>query len=593
MRLPIAPRLPHLLTVCSGLTLAVALGLAGLAPSRAEACGGTFCDSGPQVMPVDQSGENILFWIDQNDGEPHTEAHIQIQYEGDPDRFAWVVPVMAVPEVLVGSQALFDNVLAGSVPTITINSRFEGDCGSDDVVGCGFALADDLAAAGDDGTGANGDDGFGDDTPEILDRGFAGAFEYVVLTGETVTEIVDWLDAAGYAQDEDAPPILDEYLQEGFVFVAFKLRGGTGVNEIHPIAIRYPGVEPCIPIRLTRIAATEDMAIRAFFLGHDRVVPQNWPHVVLNWAKFDWVFPSMDGYRELVSDAIDEAGGRAFITEYAGTDAVVSTVGIDDPAWDAGAFEAIEAVAVVDTLASQGLLSCDFDGCEFRHPQVRPLLERYLPAPDGLDPEQYWGALADYAEQIDPVAWGTQPGFAAEFDERISGPADHASEMLVEATHLTRLYTLLSPHEMLEDPLFHETSSLGTVDNAITATRVNSCGDSPSYMETPDGRTVALEDFGTYPAFGPGSGYDMPCAERIERVPMMGPAQVETDNAGVIDDIIDEYNEGRLSGPSPFGCSLARLRPEAMLTMLALFGLAWTQRAPRTGRRRRRSGAAE
>ena len=48
-------------------------------------------------------------------------------------------------------------------------------------------------------------------------------------------------------------------------------------GEIHPLAIRYPGIEPCIPIKLTRIAAVDDMAIRAFFLGDNRVAPTNWP----------------------------------------------------------------------------------------------------------------------------------------------------------------------------------------------------------------------------------------------------------------------------------------------------------------------------
>ena len=38
------------------------------------------------------TGESIIFWIDDSDGEPHTEAHIQIQYEGDPEKFAWVIP---------------------------------------------------------------------------------------------------------------------------------------------------------------------------------------------------------------------------------------------------------------------------------------------------------------------------------------------------------------------------------------------------------------------------------------------------------------------------------------------------------------------
>src|SRR5690606_24281594 len=176
------------------LAASAALALA-LAPTRAEACGGTFCDAGPQVMPVDQSGENILFWIDQNDGEPHTEAHIQIQYEGDPDRFAWLVPVQAVPEVLVGSQALFDNVLAGTVPTITVTTSFNGDCnGFIDSVGCGFSVGG-FGFVEDGGEFGDGDGDFGDG-PHILDRGFAGAFEYVVLTGDSADVIVDWLDTA-------------------------------------------------------------------------------------------------------------------------------------------------------------------------------------------------------------------------------------------------------------------------------------------------------------------------------------------------------------------------------------------------------------
>src|SRR5690606_23163035 len=326
----------------------------------------------------------------------------------------------------------------------------------------------------------DGDGDFGDG-PHILDRGFAGAFEYVVLTGDSADVIVDWLDTAGYAQDPDAPPILQEYLQEGSVFVAFRLRGGIGVDEIHPLAIRYPGIEPCIPIRLTRIAATENMQIRALFLGHDRAVPQNWPHVVLNWAKFDWVTSDASAYEELVAEAIDEAGGRAFVTEYAGTDAVVSTSGVYSQTWASAAFVDIDPVDVVDMLEQQKLMQCVlFDpqmeaGCQFNHPQVRPLLERYLPAPDGVLADDFWQCLECFAGLIDPVAWDTQPGFASEFEERISRPGKHAIDMLAEATYLTRLYTLISPHEMIEDPLFHETTSLGTVDSAITASRVNSC----------------------------------------------------------------------------------------------------------------------
>ena len=48
-------------------------------PDRAEACGGTFCDSGPQSMPVDQTGESVIFVM----GGDKAEVHIQISYDPD------------------------------------------------------------------------------------------------------------------------------------------------------------------------------------------------------------------------------------------------------------------------------------------------------------------------------------------------------------------------------------------------------------------------------------------------------------------------------------------------------------------------------
>ncbi|NVB38439.1 DUF2330 domain-containing protein [Pseudenhygromyxa sp. WMMC2535] len=571
------------LAALAPLTLAAFVGLAGLSPGVAHACGGTFCDAGPQVMPVDQSGESILFWIDQAGGEAHTEAHIQIQYEGDPERFAWLIPVVEVPEVLVGSQALFDNLLAATVPTFTINTRFDGDCGSGvSALACGMSVDASEFAASDDDLG--GTEGFGDELgegPEILERGFAGAFEYVILTGDSVDEIVDWLDAAGYAQDDDAPPILAEYLAEGHVFVAIKLRSDAGSDEIHPLALRYPGVEPCIPIRLTRIAATEDMAIRAFFLGESRVAPQNWPHVVLNLLGIDWVGDPAGSYLEQVSLAIDEAGGRAFVTEYAGSDEIVSSAGIRGEGWSAAAFAEIEAVGVVDELRAQGFYVCSEDwlgeeSCAFTHPLVEPLLDKYLPAPEGVETETFWDCLSCYEGLIDPVSWGQQPGFAAEFAERITIPADHALEMLDDASYLTRLFSLISPHEMLEDPVFHEVADLPEVSSSITATRVFACDDSSDWFELDEHPDMALDALGGWPSFE-----DMPAARRVERVPTMGPPQVEVDNDAGIDDILDSWNHSRLTGPSPWNCATVGLRPEGVLTMLMIFGIAGLQRRRR------------
>jgi hypothetical protein len=547
--------------------------LAGtLAPRLADACGGFFCDGGPQIMPVDQTGETIVFWVDESGSEPHTEAHIQIQYEGDAENFAWIIPVTSVPEVMVGSQQLFDNMLQATVPTFTVNTQTFGDCSGP--VGIGCAKNDrggepiDFADSGDPGDGDPGG-------PDILDRGFAGAFEYVTLTGTDVQEIVDWLDMNGYAQDPDAPPILEEYLQDGFVFVAVKLQAGADVEEIHPLAIRYAGTEPCIPIRLTRIAAVDDMAIRALFLGEQRVAPMNWVHVAINHSRLDWVNGAAISYPGLVGAAIDEAGGRGFVTEYAGTAAIVSTSLLSNPLWNADAFETIEPIDVVDELASQELMVCEDGTCSFLHAQVEPLLRNYLPAPDGVDEQAFWACLSCYVDQIDPVAWSAQPGFAAELAERITVPGQHAIDMLGDSTALTRLYTLLSPHEMTEDPTFHVADALPTVDNNITATRFNDCEGGPSYFELPDGRTVALTDAGTMPNLD-----GNPAALRIERIPMTGPAQIEVDNAETIDALLDEWNASQLDGPEP-GCAIDGFGPRELFAMLGIFGIAWFNRRKR------------
>src|ERR1700732_4189663 len=67
--------------------------------SPAGACGGRFC----QRIPVDQTGEKILFAADGHD----VTAHVQIQYKGEAKNFSWILPVPTPPKLDVGTDALF------------------------------------------------------------------------------------------------------------------------------------------------------------------------------------------------------------------------------------------------------------------------------------------------------------------------------------------------------------------------------------------------------------------------------------------------------------------------------------------------------
>ena len=69
-----------------------------------------------------------------------------------------------------------------------------------------------------------------------------------------VQQINDWLDDNSFARDPAADPIIAEYIAEGNKFVAMRLAKGDS-SAVHPIALRIETNEPCIPLRLTSIAA--------------------------------------------------------------------------------------------------------------------------------------------------------------------------------------------------------------------------------------------------------------------------------------------------------------------------------------------------
>ncbi|MCA9692616.1 MAG: DUF2330 domain-containing protein, partial [Myxococcales bacterium] len=483
------------LTALTTLTAALAL---TTAPQEARACGGTFCDAGPQAMPVDQTGENILFIID----DQHVEVHIQIQYDPntDADKFAWVIPLQALPEFSVGSEPLFQNLLAGSVPSylLTSQSEFCGGSGSDS----GGTTAGSSGTSGYDPTSGESDtDGTGG--PDIVAQATVGAFDIVVLQSNSTPELMQWLGDNGYQQDPNAAPIFDEYLKEGYLFAAFKLTTGVDVDSIHPVVLEFDTGEACVPLRLTRIAAQEDMEVRTFFLGNNRVAPRNYRHVIVNPLKIDWLNLTnvAENYKEVITMAVDalKSDGHGFVTEYAGVSGVVSQGGLFSSSWDAAPFVGAEATTVVDTLSQQGIMECFGGFCSYFHPLVSGLLGEFLPVPDGLAADDFYSCLTCYEGLIDQDVWDAQL-FANAYQARIIDPGQRAVDLLNAWPYLTRMYTTISPGEMTVDPFFHENPQLPDVSASRTSQRTFLCsGD--SVVRLPDNREIFIPQGQGWPAF--------------------------------------------------------------------------------------------
>jgi len=489
-------------------------------------------------MPVPQTGESILFVMGEG-----IEAHIQIQYDADAqaEEFAWVVPVMAQPELSVGSQSLFDALASNTAPTYGTANWFE-PCG----VGTGGwepdPCDDDGGAAGGVKLDAGGGPPSEPGEPEVVDHQLVGAFEMFVLDGGTSEGVMTWLGDNGFAQDAAAEPILGEYLADGFMFVAFKLAPSAEATEIHPVVLRYEGDEPCVPLRLTAIAAVDDMVVRTYFLADERVAPTNYKHVDLNPLKLDYVGLGAN-YGEAVSMAVDEAGGQAWVTEFAGSSEIVPPGSIPEASWPIALLLGASGLEAVQTIRDNGWMTCDGIECTWTNPLLEGLLLEHLSLPPHLDPTDVWHCPDCFEDELglsfDSVA------FVNAVEERIIDPARYAVEVLATWPTLTRMVTTLSPHEMTLDPLFAEQPDLPDIDRTNEVGTTNIFCDGAQSFNLPDGRLVALAD-AEWPDIEPDV---MPWAWRIADIPPVGAPQVLTDNTELIDELRQRFNDEHEARP--------------------------------------------
>jgi hypothetical protein len=138
---------------------------------------------------------------------------------------------------------------------------------------------------------------------------------------------VTWLEDNGYDVSPGSPELLGPYLADGMYLLALRLTKGASTGSIRPIRITYEGDKPVIPIKLTAVAANDDMGVMVWLLGEERGVPFNYYSLELNEAYINW-FSAGTNYGSVVTQAADEAGGQGFVTEFAG-----SSQSLNDQIW--------------------------------------------------------------------------------------------------------------------------------------------------------------------------------------------------------------------------------------------------------------------
>ena len=439
-------------------TLTLALLIALLAPVQALACGGFFCFQ----QPIDQSAERVLY-VKQAD---KITVHIQISYTGEDEKFSWVLPLLSVPQLGIGSDSVFQLLEQGTSPFFQVDWKNTSECQAQ--VYCAMA---------DGGGGPPSGGGEGGGGVDVLLQETVGPYDAVVVKSKNADELLKWLNDNGYIQPKETKPLVESYVKQGHVFLALKLQKDKSAGDIQPIVVTLDEPSPCLPIRLTSIAAKPDMPIVTWMLAAHRAIPKNYLHVVLNDATIDWMTGG-GNYKTVVSKAVDQASGHAFTTEYAQP---VKSFGakFHDPKWNTKLLEGIkEPGKFMSALLEYGYP---------RTSQMQTLIRKYIPKPaqwQQVADNEFYNCLtcqgcnekpcADYKADVAKQAFDSA-AFAKEIDEFIVMPLKEVQDAFDSLAYLTRLYTTLDPSEMDKDPIFAFNADLPDVARTRTATAYPIC----------------------------------------------------------------------------------------------------------------------
>ncbi len=399
----------------------------GLLPGTSSACGGFFC----QLTPINQAAEQIVFRQDGN----QVTAMVQIQFEGDPSDFSWVVPVPSTPEYELGSNAAFTDLELATRPQFNLTQTGTSCAARFPVALTDATVAESVADGADSGVVVE----------SVQD---VGGYTVTLISGDNAESISQWLVDNNFDLTSQGEALLAPYVEEGMKFVAAKLQQNRGTGSIQPLIMRYESDKPVVPIRLTAVAALEDMGVLVWLLGDARAVPENFLHVTPNYTRLNWFNGTQNAYasyQTLITEAMNEAGGQGFATDYAGRfenllDSISSPSDLEAQLARITDSSDVEYLSLVQNIIFNSV--------------VGDTLAAALPLQNGQTPDLYFdrnflatnftvAELAAARASVDTV-----------IREEVIAPLQASLDVLGGNRYLTRLYTTLSADEMTVDPAF-------------------------------------------------------------------------------------------------------------------------------------------
>jgi len=273
----------------------------------AEACGGCFVVQQSRTVV---SGHRMILSVSPE----QTTLWDQIVYSGEPESFAWVLPVKGLATVGLSSDALFENLDARTRVQI-----FSPEVYCTLPSGPSGGLGPCSTASGAGPTGGGGELESQEESVEVVSHQVVGPYETVQLSSADPQALQDWLASHGYTVPADVSPVIEAYVAESFDFLALKLVPGVGVDAMRPVRVSSPGAAATLPLRMVAAGTGAFTPISLWVFGEGRYEPMNFPSFTIDAADLWWDFTSASSnYKELRAAEYAASDDRAWLVESAG-----------------------------------------------------------------------------------------------------------------------------------------------------------------------------------------------------------------------------------------------------------------------------------
>jgi hypothetical protein len=271
----------------------------------AAACGGCFAPPAPTPSQVTQiTGEKMLLTMSKQ----QTTLYDEITYSGNPSDFAWVLPIKGVATVGLSSDALFQQLGADTQANIfapQINCPQQPYCGNAFDAGASATF-----------TAAASSSGGGPPPVTVISQEVVGPYDTVQLASTDPMALRDWLAMHGYNVPASDGPVIDEYVAEGFNFLALKLVPGMGVNTMKPVRVTTMGATPNLPLRMVAVGSGAIVPITLWVLAEGRYDTVNLPSFTLDPTSLVWDWDTSDSnYSVLKQNIFTNSSNRGWLVE--------------------------------------------------------------------------------------------------------------------------------------------------------------------------------------------------------------------------------------------------------------------------------------